>query len=183
MEIRRGEALTVLPGHIREDHGRFGFVTPFVMDPSNSERLWLGGEYLFRTNNAAAQWTKASTQLPAGGLMSAIAVAPSDSNLVLAGTNKGHVLISRRALEATAETQWSASQPRSGWVTLDQLERDYILRALAAHQQDQGKTADLLGIHRKTLQRKLRKYGLADAGAMEEVSTADEPAVEQEEPI
>ena len=75
------------------------------------------------------------------------------------------------------------SQPRSGWVTLDQLERDYILRALAAHQQDQGKTADLLGIHRKTLQRKLRKYGLADAGAMEEVSTADEPAVEQEEPI
>jgi DNA-binding NtrC family response regulator len=85
--------------------------------------------------------------------------------------------------EALREKPVVESQPRSGWVTLDQLERDYILRALAAHQQDQGKTADLLGIHRKTLQRKLRKYGLADAGAMEEVSTADEPAVEQEEPI
>ena len=66
---------------------------------------------------------------------------------------------------------------------MDQLERDYILRALAAHQQDQAKTADLLGIHRKTLQRKLRKYGLTEAGAIEEGSTADEPAIEQEESI
>jgi DNA-binding NtrC family response regulator len=85
--------------------------------------------------------------------------------------------------EALRENPVVNSQPRSGWVTLDELERDYILRALAAHQQDQGKTADLLGIHRKTLQRKLRKYGLADAGAIEEVSTGDQPAVEQEESI
>ena len=85
--------------------------------------------------------------------------------------------------EALREKPIADSQPHSGWVTLDQLERDYILRALAAHQQDQAKTADLLGIHRKTLQRKLRKYGLAEAGAMEEGSTADEPAVEQEESI
>ncbi|CAI4032337.1 Regulatory protein AtoC [Nitrospira tepida] len=85
--------------------------------------------------------------------------------------------------EALREKPIADSQPRSGWVTLDQLERDYILRALAAHQQDQAKTADLLGIHRKTLQRKLRKYGLAEAGAIEEGSTADEAAVEQEESI
>jgi DNA-binding NtrC family response regulator len=49
----------------------------------------------------------------------------------------------------------------SGWVTLEQLERDYILRVLDTNQRDVGKTADILGIHRKTLLRKLRGYGLS----------------------
>ncbi len=93
------------------------FVTPFVMDPSNSQRLWIGGEYLYRTSNGAAQWTKASTALPDGGLMSAIAVAPRDSGWVIAGTHKGHLLSQRRALEATAQTEWTAVRPREGWVT------------------------------------------------------------------
>ena len=44
------------------------------------------------------------------------------------------------------------------WRTLEELERDYILRALEAHHHDQARTARLLGIHRKTLQRKLRQY-------------------------
>jgi two-component system response regulator AtoC len=48
-----------------------------------------------------------------------------------------------------------------GWVPLDSLERDYILRALEAHQRDIGRTADVLGIHRKTLLRKLRGYGIS----------------------
>jgi hypothetical protein len=93
------------------------FVTPFVMDPSDPQRLWLGGEYLYRTSNAAASWTKASTALPDAGVTSAIAVATKDSNFVVAGSHKGHVLMNRRALEAGADTTWSASLPRSGWVT------------------------------------------------------------------
>ena len=47
-----------------------------------------------------------------------------------------------------------------GWMTLEDLERDYILRALETHQRDLGRTAEILGIHRKTLQRKLRRYSL-----------------------
>ncbi len=47
------------------------------------------------------------------------------------------------------------------WPTLEMLERDYIVRALEAHGQDLEKTAQVLGIHRKTLQRKLRSYGLS----------------------
>jgi photosystem II stability/assembly factor-like uncharacterized protein len=93
------------------------FVTPFVMDPSDSQRLWLGGEYIYRTNNAAVNWAKASTALPDRSLMSAIAIAPRDSNLVVAGTHKGHVLVQRRALQADAQTEWPGSMPRSGWVT------------------------------------------------------------------
>lgn len=49
----------------------------------------------------------------------------------------------------------------AGWMTLENLERDYIVRALEIHQRDLGRTAEVLGIHRKTLQRKLRSYGLS----------------------
>ena len=46
---------------------------------------------------------------------------------------------------------------RAGW-TLDQLERDYILRTLEANGGHRGKTADALGIDRRTLLRKLSRY-------------------------
>ena len=46
-----------------------------------------------------------------------------------------------------------------GWETLHDVEKNYILRVLEAHRQDHGETADILGIHRKTLFRKLRQYG------------------------
>ena len=47
-------------------------------------------------------------------------------------------------------------------MTLDTLEKDYILRCLDAHQKDIGRASEILGIHRKTLLRKLRRYGMAD---------------------
>ncbi|MBX3304305.1 MAG: hypothetical protein KF693_19000 [Nitrospira sp.] len=48
-----------------------------------------------------------------------------------------------------------------GWVTLAELERAHILRVLK-HHHDLGRSAEILGIHRKTLLRKLRQFGLAD---------------------
>jgi transcriptional regulator with PAS, ATPase and Fis domain len=48
-----------------------------------------------------------------------------------------------------------------GWETLHDMEKNYILRVLEAHHQDQCEAADILGIHRKTLFRKLRQYGKA----------------------
>src|SRR5688572_28459804 len=93
------------------------FVTPFLIDPSDPRRLWLGGVHLERTNNGALSWTKASTTLPAGGITSAIAIAPADGNHVVAGSHKGHVLINRQALNASAQTEWSGARPREGWVT------------------------------------------------------------------
>ncbi|HSF66398.1 MAG TPA: sigma-54 dependent transcriptional regulator [Nitrospiraceae bacterium] len=46
-----------------------------------------------------------------------------------------------------------------GWDTLEDLEKNYILRVLEAHHQDHGQAAAILGVHRKTLLRKLRQYG------------------------
>ncbi|MCW5798594.1 MAG: sigma-54-dependent Fis family transcriptional regulator [Nitrospira sp.] len=48
-----------------------------------------------------------------------------------------------------------------GWVTLEDLERKHILQVLDSHARDLGRSATILGIHRKTLLRKLRHYGLA----------------------
>jgi hypothetical protein len=93
------------------------FVAPFVMDPTNPDRLWVGGDYLYRTSDGATLWVKASTLIPDSGLVSTISIAASDSSRVAAGTHKGDVMASRAALSATAQTAWRTSRPRSGWVT------------------------------------------------------------------
>jgi len=101
------------------------FITPFIMDPSNSSRLWTGGNFMWRTDNAAGTWTKASTQLQAGLLkVSAIAVAPTDSNRVLAGiaqspgsSNGGFIHRTDVGTTSTSSTAWSSVQPRGGYVS------------------------------------------------------------------
>jgi two-component system response regulator AtoC len=49
--------------------------------------------------------------------------------------------------------------------TLDEVERDHIERVWAFTSGHRGKTCQLLGISRPTLERKLRKYGLEAGGA------------------
>jgi photosystem II stability/assembly factor-like uncharacterized protein len=93
------------------------FVAPFVMDPNNAARLWVGGEFLYRTTNSAVSWAKASTAMPDGGLVSTIAIHAADSDRVLAGTHKGHIVSSKTALSTTAATAWETTRPREGWVT------------------------------------------------------------------
>jgi two-component system nitrogen regulation response regulator NtrX len=51
----------------------------------------------------------------------------------------------------------------------DQFERDYILRALAAQQGNISRTAELLGVERSNLYRKMRAFGIAPTRASEEV--------------
>jgi hypothetical protein len=93
------------------------FVTPIVMDPRNPQRLWTGGAFIYRTSDGASEWSKASTALPDGGLVSAIAVSPRDSNRVIVGSHRGDVLVNPRALRSTAATDWPDRRPRAGWVT------------------------------------------------------------------
>jgi len=51
---------------------------------------------------------------------------------------------------------------RASGGSLEQMERDYILRVLREFQGNQSKTSQVLGIDRKTLYLKLKKYGLSD---------------------
>jgi two-component system, NtrC family, response regulator AtoC len=56
----------------------------------------------------------------------------------------------------------AAAQPASTatWKTLEELEREQVVKVLDAQMGDEHRTAEILGIHRKTLQRKLKEYGM-----------------------
>ncbi len=97
--------------------GNYLFITPFVMDPADSRRLWLGGETMFVTTDGAASWRQASTPFADAGKASAIAVSPGDSAHVAVGTNNGWVYHHASASETSAASVWPGTKPRDGWVT------------------------------------------------------------------
>jgi len=53
----------------------------------------------------------------------------------------------------------------------DDFERQYILRALAAQQGNISRTADVLGVERSNLYRKMRSFGIAPRRAEEDAET------------
>lgn len=99
------------------DDPGFEFIAPLVMDPNNSQRLWTGGFYLWRTDNGAGIWVRASRLTPGEGSVTAIAVAPGNSNIVIAGMSDGYILRTSDALRATATTAWAFARPRVGFVS------------------------------------------------------------------
>lgn len=73
--------------------------TPVIMDPNNSNILYYGTNYLYRTTNGADNWTKISPQLTdynGGrlGTLTTMAVAPTNSNVIYVGTDDSHVWVS-----------------------------------------------------------------------------------------
>ena len=94
------------------------FITPYVMDPSNPQRLFLGGNlYIWRTNNGAASWQQASAITPGVGSVSAVTVSPTNANFALAGMSDGFIIRTDQALTSTSTTSWPSTQPRTGYVS------------------------------------------------------------------
>ncbi len=93
------------------------FITPFAMDPSDPQRLWTGGDFIWRTDNGAARWFRASTITAGVTQVSAIAIAPTDSNRMLVGMADGYIHRNSNALAATGTTNWPSTRPRSGWLS------------------------------------------------------------------
>ncbi|MDX2041846.1 MAG: BACON domain-containing carbohydrate-binding protein [Acidobacteriota bacterium] len=94
------------------------FITPYVMDPSNPQRLFLGARlFIWRTNNGATSWQQASAITPGSGSVSAIAVSPTNANFALAGMSDGFLIRTDQALTSGATTTWPSVQPRSGYVS------------------------------------------------------------------
>jgi hypothetical protein len=96
---------------ITEPGGDFLFINPFVMDPSNAQRLWTGGFNMWRTTNGAGSWTQASNSTCGNGSVSAIAVAPTNPNRVISGMSDGCINRTTIGSTSTASTVWSTSQP------------------------------------------------------------------------
>ncbi|MFH1747064.1 MAG: hypothetical protein ABIG44_08475 [Planctomycetota bacterium] len=74
------------------------FITPYVMDQSNPNIMWTGGSRPWRTTNGAASWELAGSDFAGPSTISAIAIAPSDSNVVYLGFDNGYIVRSTNAL-------------------------------------------------------------------------------------
>lgn len=108
------------------------FINPYTIDPSDADRLYAGGQYITRTANGAALWTPMTLASSIGAGASALAVAPTDANYLLAGLSNGGIFRTNRAVTLSlSQPARSSSEitatPRSGtvsWVTFDPTNRD-----------------------------------------------------------
>jgi len=120
-----GTTFAAATSGITEPSSQFGFITPFVMDPSSSQRLWIGGRMPWRTTDGATTWTQAGTAFTAGAFpTTAIAVAPTDGNYVLFGRSTGFISRTTTGLTNTSTTVWSQVLPTpvqawNSWLTFD----------------------------------------------------------------
>jgi photosystem II stability/assembly factor-like uncharacterized protein len=94
----------------------FLFVAPLAADPRRPLTAWLGGAHMWRVSHGE-RWDRASAAFGAAGLASAIAIAPDNSDRVLAGTNRGYILRTNIGTRSTAQTAWTSTRPREGFVS------------------------------------------------------------------
>ena len=78
------------------------FISPLAIDPSNPQTVYFGTYRVWQSRDSGGLWT-ASPDLTGGkkGTLKAIAVAPSDSNTVYAGTNNSKVQVTTEALKGS----------------------------------------------------------------------------------
>jgi hypothetical protein len=99
---------------ITEPAGNFLFIAPVALDPSEPKRLYIGGHFLWRSNDRGDSWEQASPLLKSTqGSISAIAVSPADPNIAIFGTSGGQLFNTASALTSTNTTTWNSSSPRS----------------------------------------------------------------------
>ncbi len=81
---------------------------PMAMDPSNTQRLYFGTDFVYQSTNGAGQWTEISPNLTStsSGNLTAIAVSPVNANVVWAGSSDGEVSVTQNAL-AGVTASWS----------------------------------------------------------------------------
>lgn len=80
----------------------FPFITVFRMDPTTPTRLWIGGRFMWRTDNNATNWTRTSNAQQTGGSITAMAIAPTNSNVVITGAASGQLRRTTVGLTANA---------------------------------------------------------------------------------
>lgn len=85
----------IAPGSIRSN-----WMTPVALDPSNSNRLYYGGEAVYRSNNAGSSWNVISPDLSNGpysqnsfGTITTLSPSPLNSQVIAAGTDDSNVWV------------------------------------------------------------------------------------------
>ncbi len=83
-----------------DDGDRRNWSSPIVMDPSNTSTLYFGTYRVWKTTNQGDSWNDISGDLTNGGVgtfgtVTTIAVAPTDPDVVYAGTDDSHVWVTQ----------------------------------------------------------------------------------------
>jgi photosystem II stability/assembly factor-like uncharacterized protein len=106
---------------VTEAGGNFQFIHPFAMDPTNSQRLWYGGAFAWRSNNRGTSWTRVSNSF--GARIASWAISTLDPNRVYVGvqhlgtTTSGRVFTTNAATTLGGPVTWASAQPRQGYVS------------------------------------------------------------------
>ncbi|MBU0640938.1 MAG: hypothetical protein KKB50_18910 [Planctomycetes bacterium] len=71
------------------------FLPPYLIDPTDSNRMIYGTHRVYRSTNGGTSWSPISGDLSDGsGAIRALAMAPTDPDIVYAATNDGNVQVS-----------------------------------------------------------------------------------------
>jgi hypothetical protein len=95
--------------------GDYLFVAPFMLDPNQHDRLWLGGGFTLMRRDVNRNYVDMTTRLD--GHVTAMDVAPGNSNRILVATESGTIYRNDAALSASRTTAWKSAKPRDGWVS------------------------------------------------------------------
>ena len=87
--------------------GNADFIAPFVLDPNDPNRILAGGKSLWRSNNvrtpnpAQVSWTAIKQPIASQRTISAIAVAPGNSDFIWVGYDDGSVYFTTNGTAST----------------------------------------------------------------------------------
>jgi photosystem II stability/assembly factor-like uncharacterized protein len=91
---------------------RLQYLPPLVMDPENPQILYFGTYRVYQTKNGASSWQTISSDLTGGsGTLTAVSVAPSNDEVVYAGTSNGLVQVTSNAGTGASWTKISTGLP------------------------------------------------------------------------
>lgn len=89
----------------------FARVTPFIIDPSDANTLWIGGRLPFRTFDGGASWEVAHGQLTLSVTSTSAWGISQDGRTVVVGTNSGEVYLTENG--KALSPQWDQKNTNS----------------------------------------------------------------------
>jgi uncharacterized protein (TIGR03437 family) len=102
--LPQGGWVSILSGINQADPHQF--YAPFIGDPSDGLRLYFGSNHVYQTNDGGGSWSAISPDITNNRTITTIAVAPSDPNVVYAGTSNGLVQVTTNATQSGG-ADWS----------------------------------------------------------------------------
>jgi photosystem II stability/assembly factor-like uncharacterized protein len=110
-----GETIELAVDGITDTDGLF--ITPFAMDQNDPNVMWTGGGRPWRTMNGAEFWEVAGPDFSGASQISAIAVAPSDGDIVYLGYSNGYVARTANGLSPSPTWSLFSDGLYGGWVS------------------------------------------------------------------